>query len=63
MSRPTRAQLAELSQTELDAYIDRLVQAGDDDSAEFHAAYREWERREQAERDASGFRNRRLLDS
>lgn len=47
MSRPTRAQLAELSQTELDAYIDRLVQAGDDDSAEFHAAYREWERREQ----------------
>lgn len=47
MSRPTRAQLAELSQAELDAYIDRLVQAGDDDSPEFHAAYREWERREQ----------------
>lgn len=47
MSRLTRAQLAELSQAELDAYPDRLVQAGEDDSVEFHAAYREWERREE----------------
>lgn len=46
MSTPTRAQPAGMSQAELDEYLDQLVQAGRDDSDEFHAAYREWERRE-----------------
>lgn len=46
MSAPSRTQLAEMSQAELDEYLDRLVQAGRDDSPEFHAAYREWEQRE-----------------
>lgn len=36
----------ELSQAELDEYLDRLVDANRDDSPEFHAAYAEWERRE-----------------
>lgn len=46
MIAPGRAQLTEMSQAELDEYLDRLVRAGHDDSPEFHAAYREWERRE-----------------
>lgn len=37
----------EMSGAELDAYLDWLVQSGRDDSPEFHAAYAEWERREQ----------------
>ncbi|WP_197432513.1 MULTISPECIES: hypothetical protein [Micrococcaceae] len=36
-----------LSQAELDELLDELVQSGRDDSPEFHAAYAEWERREE----------------
>lgn len=46
VSAPSRTQLAEMSQVELDEHLDTLVRAGRDDSPEFHAAYREWERRE-----------------
>lgn len=34
-----------LSQAELDELIDELVRTGQDDSALFHRAHREWERR------------------
>ena len=46
VSAPSRTQLAEMSQVELDEHLDTLVRAGRDDSPEFHAAYREWERQE-----------------
>lgn len=38
----------QLSQRELDDYIDGLSDKGLDDSPEFHRAYTEWERREAA---------------
>lgn len=33
----------ELSQAELDEYLDRLMSEGRDDSPEFHRAYQVWE--------------------
>jgi hypothetical protein len=37
----------DLSQMELDELLDKLVQSGRDDTPEFHAAYADWERREE----------------
>lgn len=37
---------SEMSQAELDEYLDDLVKRGRDDTPEFHKAYAEWERRE-----------------
>lgn len=34
----------ELSQSELSDYLDDLVEAGKDDTPEFHEAYRAWEK-------------------
>ena len=34
----------ELSQAELDEYLDALVREGRDDSPEFHRAFKVWER-------------------
>jgi hypothetical protein len=36
-----------MSQAELDVYLDDLARSGRDDTEEFHAAYAEWERREE----------------
>lgn len=33
----------ELSQAELDEYLDQLTRQGEDDSPEFHRAYQVWE--------------------
>ena len=46
MTKSLKTQLREMSQAELDEYLDKLVLHGRDDSREFHAAYAEWERRE-----------------
>lgn len=34
----------EMSQAELEEYLDRLVQTGQDDSPEFYRAHRIWEK-------------------
>lgn len=36
----------DMSQAELEAYLDRLTERGDDDSPEFHRAYAIWEKNE-----------------
>lgn len=46
MTESLRAQVAGMSQAELDAYLDKLVEKGREDSREFAIAYEEWERRE-----------------
>lgn len=46
MTKSLKAKLREMSQAELDEYLDKLVQHGRDDAPEFHAAHAEWERRE-----------------
>ncbi|MEZ0142046.1 hypothetical protein AB1285_26745 [Microbacterium sp. NRRL B-14842] len=33
----------QLSQAELDEYLDQLINEGNDDSPEFHRAYQVWE--------------------
>ena len=45
MSRRGASFVRELSQAELDEYLDRLVSEGREDSPEFAAAYEEWEAR------------------
>lgn len=42
MTAPTPS---EMSQRELDEYLDRLTADGREDTPEFAAAYEEWERR------------------
>lgn len=44
---PTKPDPKALSQAELDELLDELIQTGRGDSPEFHAAYAEWERREE----------------
>lgn len=49
MTKSLKTQLREMSQAELDDYLDNLMERGRDDSREFHAAHAEWERRESEE--------------
>lgn len=52
MTKSLKTQLREMSQAELNDYLDKLMEHGRDDSREFHAAHAEWERRESEGRES-----------